>query len=214
MGVWDLSPAWIAQLVESGIVVVPLWLRRGLQASVAFQKQGDRLSSISVEGAGFMRLRGPHAGPEHYVRVHEWVGAFDEVSPEKIALLSELLATTPRIDPGPILPHGWFQRLALEEPNAIGFTHQGNWRHFMGGIFDPGQKSLAVVESWLSDTQETRILVFGSETALLILRESIASSRPFVLENVQITAIPSAQSVQENGTLVIRRPSFQFAIAD
>ncbi len=214
VGVWDLSPVWIAQLVEGGIVVVPLWLRRGLQASVAFQKRGDRLRSISVEAAGFMRLRGPHAGPEHYVRVHEWLGAFDEVSPENIAILSELLATTPRIEPAPILPQGWFRRLVLEVPNAIGFAHQGNWRHVIVGIFDPGQRSLAVVEGSLSDAEETRILVFGSETALRPLRESIVSSRPFVLENVQITAIPSAQSFQEDGTLVICRPSFQFAISD
>ncbi len=214
VGVWDLSPDWIAQLVEGGIVVVPCWLRSGLQASVAFQKRGDYLHSISVEGAGFMRLRGAHAGPEHYVRIHEWLGAFDEVSPENIAILNELLATTPRIEAAPILPQGWFRRIALEVPNAIGFSHQGNWRHIMWGIFDPAQKSLAVVEGWLSDTGETRILVFGSETALLALRESIASSRPFVLENVQITAIPSAQSFQEDGRLVIRRPFFQFAISD
>ncbi len=83
-----------------------------------------------------------------------------------------------------------------------------------GGIFDPGQESLAVVEGWLTSKEGNRILVFGVDTALPTLQESITSSPPFVLENVQIIAIPSTQSRHEDGGWVIRRPSFQFVVSE
>ena len=38
VGVWDISPAWIDQLGADGIIVVPLWLRAGVQASIAFRR--------------------------------------------------------------------------------------------------------------------------------------------------------------------------------
>ncbi|MEU7859258.1 methyltransferase, FxLD system [Nonomuraea sp. NPDC049141] len=63
VGVWDLSPAWLAQLAPGGRLVVPLDLR-GVQVSVAMEYAGDHWSSRSVEPCGFMRMRGPSAGPE------------------------------------------------------------------------------------------------------------------------------------------------------
>ncbi|MER6950515.1 methyltransferase, FxLD system [Nonomuraea sp. NPDC000554] len=63
VGVWDLAPAWLAQLAPGGRVVVPLDLR-GVQVSVAFEREGDHLTSRTVVPCGFMRMRGPFAGPE------------------------------------------------------------------------------------------------------------------------------------------------------
>jgi protein-L-isoaspartate(D-aspartate) O-methyltransferase len=63
VGVWDLAPAWLAQLAPHGRLVVPLSLR-GVQLSVAFAQVGGVLSSVSVHNCGFMRLRGAMAGPE------------------------------------------------------------------------------------------------------------------------------------------------------
>jgi protein-L-isoaspartate(D-aspartate) O-methyltransferase len=75
VGVWDLSPWWFSQLIGSGILVVPFWFRAGVQASIAFIKRDRHLESVGVECAGFMRLRGPHSGPESYVRVDKWISA-------------------------------------------------------------------------------------------------------------------------------------------
>ncbi|MCK2219117.1 methyltransferase domain-containing protein [Actinomadura sp. ATCC 31491] len=72
VGVWDLPPAWPAQLRPDGRLVVPLDLR-GVQVSVAFERdpggdgEGGRWVSRSVRPCGFMRMRGPHAGPEALV---------------------------------------------------------------------------------------------------------------------------------------------------
>ncbi|MFC4120796.1 methyltransferase domain-containing protein [Nonomuraea zeae] len=63
VGVWDLAPAWLAQLGPGGRLVVPLDLR-GVQASVAMERSGGHWVSRSVVPCGFMRMRGPFAGPE------------------------------------------------------------------------------------------------------------------------------------------------------
>jgi protein-L-isoaspartate(D-aspartate) O-methyltransferase len=73
VGVSDLAPAWLAQLVPGGRIVVPLDLR-GSQRSVAFERgapgglAGDAALEVwrsrSVVPCGFMRMRGSLAGPE------------------------------------------------------------------------------------------------------------------------------------------------------
>jgi protein-L-isoaspartate(D-aspartate) O-methyltransferase len=63
VGVWDLAPAWLSQLAPDGRILVPLDLG-GLQRSVAFEAADGHLASRSVVPCGFMRLRGPFAGPE------------------------------------------------------------------------------------------------------------------------------------------------------
>jgi protein-L-isoaspartate(D-aspartate) O-methyltransferase len=66
VGVSDLAPGWLAQLAPGGRIVVPLDLR-GSQRSVAFERSAAEpgvWQSRSVVPCGFMRMRGPMAGPE------------------------------------------------------------------------------------------------------------------------------------------------------
>ncbi|WP_248966166.1 methyltransferase, FxLD system [Sphaerisporangium perillae] len=63
VGVWDLAPAWLDQLVPDGRIVVPLDLR-GVQCSVAMEREDDHWTSRSIRPCGFMRIRGTAAGPE------------------------------------------------------------------------------------------------------------------------------------------------------
>ncbi|MGW0809350.1 methyltransferase, FxLD system [Nonomuraea sp. NPDC002799] len=63
VGVWDLAPAWLAQLGPGGRLVVPLDLR-GVQVSVAMEREGGHWASRSAAPCGFMRMRGPFAGTE------------------------------------------------------------------------------------------------------------------------------------------------------
>ena len=48
---------------------------KGLQLSVAFVREGDALVSRSIHDCGFMRLRGPHSGPDAIVAVDGWRAA-------------------------------------------------------------------------------------------------------------------------------------------
>lgn len=68
VGAWDIPPAWVEQLTEDGRLVVPLRIR-GLQRSVAFQREGDRLVSTSVRICGFVPMQGPGAHDSQFLLV-------------------------------------------------------------------------------------------------------------------------------------------------
>jgi hypothetical protein len=57
VGAADISPAWVDQLREGGLLVLPLWMGAG-DACVAFRKRGEELVSEALAPCGFMRLRG------------------------------------------------------------------------------------------------------------------------------------------------------------
>ena len=62
VGVSDLAPAWLDQVTDQALIVVPLDVR-GAQLSVAFQRAGDgHWTSRSISPCGFMRMRGSLAG--------------------------------------------------------------------------------------------------------------------------------------------------------
>jgi protein-L-isoaspartate(D-aspartate) O-methyltransferase len=81
VGVSDLAPPWLDQLSPDGRIVVPLDVR-GTQLAVAFEHAspadpanaeglrkpaGGHWRSVSLAPCGFMRMRGPFAGPERTV---------------------------------------------------------------------------------------------------------------------------------------------------
>jgi protein-L-isoaspartate(D-aspartate) O-methyltransferase len=66
VGVSDLAPAWLEQARPDARIVVPLDVR-GMQLSVAFTRAGAHWASRSLAPCGFMRMRGPHAGPERLI---------------------------------------------------------------------------------------------------------------------------------------------------
>ncbi len=57
VGARDIVPAWHEQLKPGGRLLLPLSIR-DTQLSVAFEKVGDHLTSLSARAAGFMLLRG------------------------------------------------------------------------------------------------------------------------------------------------------------
>lgn len=81
VGAWDILPAWAGQLASGGRLVLPLSLGPALQFSIAFQPAGGHLASVSVLPCGFMRLRGPSAGPETAVRLPGQAGMVAETGP-------------------------------------------------------------------------------------------------------------------------------------
>jgi protein-L-isoaspartate(D-aspartate) O-methyltransferase len=80
VGVSDLAPSWLDQMSPGGRIVVPLDVR-GTQVAVAFEPAspegpaglpetaGGYWRSVSLAPCGFMRMRGPLAGPERTVLV-------------------------------------------------------------------------------------------------------------------------------------------------
>ncbi len=156
VGAWDISPAWVEQLREGGILLLPLDFH-GMQLSVAFEKQQGVLRSRSVRCCGFMRLRGEHAGPQVTVPLDEsgkalvWAANAGRLNLER---LRALLADRPQVDqwafPGDWLSHfsfmlwlGWngvsVIGLQVNEP-AFGLDVGG-----YEGIFEAETASLCLV---------------------------------------------------------------------
>lgn len=57
---WVITPAWREQLVDGGRLVLPLDLGK-VQKSVAFERRGEALESVSLFACGFMSLQGAYA---------------------------------------------------------------------------------------------------------------------------------------------------------
>jgi protein-L-isoaspartate(D-aspartate) O-methyltransferase len=69
VGVWDVPPAWPAQLADGGRIVVPLRMR-GLSRSMALVREGNHLVSAGHEMAGFVAVQGAGAHAERLVTLH------------------------------------------------------------------------------------------------------------------------------------------------
>jgi protein-L-isoaspartate(D-aspartate) O-methyltransferase len=59
---WDLASAWREQLAPAGRLVLPLSLGAAVR-SVAFERAGDHLASLSIHDCDFVWLRGALSGP-------------------------------------------------------------------------------------------------------------------------------------------------------
>jgi protein-L-isoaspartate(D-aspartate) O-methyltransferase len=207
VGAEDISPRWVEQLRDNGTLVLPLWLRAGIQLSIAFRKEGSRLRSASIVPCGFMRLRGAHAGRSSAVKVGSSVALFDH--PELSEAVSELLASSPRAEPIEEPPPGWFDRVALQEEETLPLTifEEGTWID-RRGVFDPAGESLAVVS-------EKEILSYGSGRASERLRELLTAAEPFELTERSIEALPTGEAGPFAGDgWRIERRSFTFLVRE
>ncbi len=65
-GAWDLAPAWLDQLGHGGRIVLPLSVR-GIQLSIALEREAGYWRSRSAFRCGFIRMAGAFAGPESFL---------------------------------------------------------------------------------------------------------------------------------------------------
>ena len=193
--VWDISPHWVDQLSEGGVLVAPLWLRPGVTVAVAFEKVGLGLVSRSMAYCGFMPFRGPHAGPVRRALVPnwagrlqsasdetEWIAIFDDASPDRVAALRTLIHAPVDAVPTPSLCAGWNMRLAFEEPDPITFIAKSAMWSGPTGLFNAEQGSLALVDG-------SSLLSFGDRECLDRLVMSLEMAVPFDLEALRISAV-------------------------
>lgn len=215
VGVWDLSPAWTDQLCAGGVLEVPLWLRTGLQASVAFRKTDDGLRSLSIEPCAFMPLQGLGAGPESYLRVGRWTAHLDHLRPTDVAILSQLLEQPAHTQDPPALDAGWFTAIALSAPDAVMLA---NWEEkvTLSGLFDPAGGSLAVIESDLLGSQpRLRALhAYGGAATRDRLTALTEETPPIGLDAVEIEVVPHSLVADDTAILArLIRPNGDFLIS-
>jgi protein-L-isoaspartate(D-aspartate) O-methyltransferase len=218
VSVRDVAPAWTQQLTPAGVLVAPLGLHAGVHVSVGFARHGPHLRSRSVEHCGFLPLRGPHAGPDTFVKVQpELWASLEDATDATLTLLREVLTATPTREPTPVreLPDGWFARLALAEPGTIQllpYERQGGKLEEMGsGLLDPAAPGLAVALE-----RAGQLVGFGDPAPLQALRAHLAHSRPLDLRTLEIEAVPAElpDPVPAGVGWVVARPAHRFWIRE
>ncbi len=216
--VWDISPAWVEHLSPGGVLVAPVWLGVGVQASIAFRHGVDgRLESLSVEPCGFMRMRGPGNGQPTDLRVGPWTVTVNRPIPGIAGIVTALLQTDPRTEGAPVLDPAWFKRVALSEPDAIHlFSHGPEGPVSWAGILDLSGPGLAVVESQPlgSGLQQHIVRSFGTGSAQPRGRLlELIRTGPIDLRRVAVAAIPVGRPVDGRGALgTLARPNFTLVI--
>ncbi|MBF6066078.1 protein-L-isoaspartate O-methyltransferase [Nocardia terpenica] len=210
IGVYDLSPRWLEQLRDGGILVAPLWLRPGVELAVAFRNDGGVLTSRSAFRCAFLRLRGEHAGPDSYRRVTETRFATGEtLSDDRLDTLRALLAETPASTTISTVPAHWFATVALRDPRAIQIFSLTDPVDISYGLFDSERRGLAVVA-------DDRLHTYGDPAVGVELREAITRSHPIDPSHWTIHAVPAdgptSPPARSISAVTITRPHFRYTI--
>jgi protein-L-isoaspartate(D-aspartate) O-methyltransferase len=98
-GAWDVPPSWLAQLGDSGTLVVPLRMN-GVTRSIAFRKDGSHLASTSTVTCGFVPMQGAGGQPETFFQVPAPGGGritlrYEDDAPAGPPLPGDILASEP-----------------------------------------------------------------------------------------------------------------------
>lgn len=192
VGVDDLPPTWPAQLADGGLLVAPLWLRPGLELSVALRRAGPVLHSVSVRPCGFLRLRGPHA-PASTTRVlrPDLVVVGENLGARDAELIRSLLDTR-GIDLGPAPPvddRRWWG-LTLTDPRTVLLLAPRSG-HIAWGIHEPGGPGGA----GLAMAYDGRLIGHGDSLAADVLRQRIDDAPPVDPARLAVTAYPTGHPV-------------------
>jgi protein-L-isoaspartate(D-aspartate) O-methyltransferase len=176
----EVPAAWRDQLVEGGLLELPLVLPRGEQVVATFRRAGARLRSVALVPGGFMQLRGtePYRAPTLHAGGPS--GPLVQLSGEAIGRLSNgarrrLLAVAldpPRRVTVPPATR-WLLRLhlalALPAARVVESPRVGL------GVVGRGGRSLALADtSWERHGRPTRhLLAYGDREAEEYLRRTI-----------------------------------------
>ena len=177
----EIPAAWRDQLVDGGLLELPLVLPRGEQVVATFRREGARLRSVALVPGGFMQLRGTE--PYNPPALHASLGTrlLVQLSGEAVGRLSEgaarrLLAVAVgeprRVPVRPVARWLLRLRLALSLPDARAVQS-----HTIGfGVVGRGGRSLALADtSWERRGTPTRhLLAYGDTEAEEYLRRAIA----------------------------------------
>jgi protein-L-isoaspartate(D-aspartate) O-methyltransferase len=95
-GAWDIVPAWLDELADDGVLVLPL-IMNGVTRTIGFRRDGDHLTSTSTEVAGFVPMQGDGQHAERVFIVpdpntHKVKLRFDADVPADLSQLDGVLA--------------------------------------------------------------------------------------------------------------------------
>lgn len=171
---WVITPAWREQLVEGGRLVLPLDLGM-VQKSVAFERHGDELISLSLYACGFMSLQGAYAAPFYENRLPEFNDRVTLVSQQTLPVDIESFARWLKA-PGAPLPSGIHARtfdIMSDLLLWLRLQSNGTWAHLTVDGDLAVEQHLPVLIAWAEDGQHTEAIVyFDQHSAAALLRPS------------------------------------------
>lgn len=196
----DLSPHWVEQLRDGGLLLVPFRIRT-LCSCVSFEKRGRVLHSRSIQPCGFMNLQGKYGTPDPILPMGDGLflsGPSARDVPKE--LLHELLSQPPRRVGDLIvqvneygLGSGLAVYLVLQESGVVDFftTDATRWGfHAISGLLDLQAKSLCLM-------RRDGVVVYGSDAAAQRLKQRVEEwvhlGRPS-LSCLRIEASPSGST--------------------
>ncbi|HET9809225.1 MAG TPA: rRNA adenine N-6-methyltransferase family protein [Candidatus Limnocylindria bacterium] len=207
---WDISPHWVEQLEEGGVLVAPLLLRANAQAMVVLRRNGDTLESVSVFAGGFMWLRGRGGSPDQTQEVGGWrVTASRVLDPEGLVAL---LRETPKVELAEPVSYSDLSLLNIIDENSCTLSRKGNVAYSSGIVAEDG-RGLALFE-WTGGVLSPRMLLisYGAPDALDRLRRRLDEVRGRALQGLRIVAVPSG-SHRPDGDVVFERANYTFAVS-
>jgi protein-L-isoaspartate(D-aspartate) O-methyltransferase len=202
----DLSPEWVHQLVEGGLLCVPLLFRANAFTIPVFRRERDLLRSVAIIPGGFMPLRGAGAPPDGSRTLGDWSYTSGRAIDER--KLAELLRQRPRVELGGEWDWKAAALLAFVEPDAITLLRAGRAMAAIG-IFDG--EGLAVIELAGGNVAGSRLLYAsaGAPATAARLRERLAQLAERGWGDVEIVAVPVG-GARPPGTNVIERSNYVF----
>ena len=204
----DLSPHWVDQLEEGGLIVLPLRLRANAQAMAALRKRGRVLESVRVFAGGFMWLRGLGGTGDPTREIGGWnVTTSREVDAERVA---EILRQSPTVQVVDALSWSELAIFALTERDSFTLARKGGSSFAQGLLGDDG---IAVVE-WSGSIIAPRMLLtsFGAASAGMRLRDRLEAVRGKPFHGLRITAVPSGDEPAP-GDVVFRQEHYTFSVS-
>lgn len=231
VGAQDVSPHWVEQLQDGGIMVVPLWFR-GYRLSVALQKRAGMLEGLSASPCMFIPIRGTANRTEGYFPIGDarpdypqmFVG-MEQDDPRRRRDLKRLFAQEPQIRNLGRSLQGQFhtQNLAsglymfLTVNPRINIVHWETWDgRFRGAgyaLVDLETMSAAV----LSDGHSNRAMVYGGDAVyaemIRLLDRWDELGRPSI-DHLRIRAFfDPPQSIPEDNWVVAKRSAYTWIMS-
>ena len=132
-GAWDLAPDWLRQLGPGGRIVLPLSVR-GIQLSVALEREAGHWRSRSAFRCGFIRMAGAFAGPESFLPLGPQPGLHmhtDDGRPVDAAALYAALGNPATDVPSGVAVSGLGELgeadlwLTVTQPDLVRLDHHG-----------------------------------------------------------------------------------------
>ena len=205
----DVSPHWVDQLEDGGLIVAPLLLRANAQAMVTLRKRGRVLESARVFPGGFMWLRGLGAPSERTYEIGPWrMTSSREIDEERVASLLGQMPTLELVEPATWSDLALF---GITEERSFALSRKGSPAYASGVIVGDGA-GIAVVE-WSGGVIAPRMLLisFGAPAAAHRLRQRLNEVRGKAWQGLRVTAVPSGDEAPP-GDVIVRRENYTFAI--